>query len=51
MEFDTLVYGAIVGFIVGGLLFTNTGRSVSRAAGERVAYHVRPKNGSRKRRR
>lgn len=44
MEFDTLVYGAIVGFVIGGLIFTNTGRAVSRAAGSRVAHHVTPKS-------
>ena len=43
MDLDGLAVGAIIGLIAGALLFTSTGRTVSRAAGERVAYHVKPK--------
>lgn len=49
MDLDGLLIGAIAGFIVGGLIFTSTGREVSRAAGSRVAYHVRPKNHKKRR--
>lgn len=48
MDFDGLAVGAIVGLIAGALIFTSTGREVSRATGARVAYHVRPKNHKRR---
>lgn len=44
MDLEGLAVGAIVGLIAGALIFTSTGKEVSRAAGSRVAHHVRPKN-------
>lgn len=44
MDLDGLAIGAIVGLIAGALIFTSTGREVSRAAGSRAAYHIRPKS-------
>lgn len=49
MDLDGLLIGAVAGFVVGGLIFTSTGREVSRAAGSRAAYHLRPKNGKKRR--
>lgn len=48
MDLDGLLIGAIAGFVVGGLIFTSTGREVSRAVGSRAAHHIRPKNGKRR---
>lgn len=44
MDLDGLAIGAIVGLIAGALIFTSTGKEVSRAAGARAAYHMRPKS-------
>lgn len=44
MELGTLAIGAVAGFIVGALVFTATGKEISRATGARVAHHVRPKS-------
>lgn len=47
MDWGTFVFGAVVGGIVVLILATPTGRGVTggvtRAAGERVEYHVRPR--------
>lgn len=49
MDFDGLAVGLFAGFIVGGLIFTATGREVSRAVGSRAAHHIRPKTKSKRR--
>lgn len=51
MDLDGLLIGAVVGFVVGGLVLTSTGREVSHAVGSRAAHHIRPSNSHRKRRR
>lgn len=51
MDLDGLLIGAIAGFVVGALVLTSTGREFSHAAGSRMAYHVRPKSKTHKRRR
>lgn len=49
MAFDltSFLVGAVAGFIVGAIVFTPTGRKVTggvtRAAGARAEYYLRPK--------
>lgn len=47
MDLTSILVGVVAGFIVGAIVFTPTGREVSgrvtRAAGERIAYHVEPR--------
>lgn len=49
MDLDGLLIGAIAGFVVGGLIFTSTGREVSHAVGARAAHHIRPRNNHKRR--
>jgi len=47
MDLTSILVGAVVGFVVGALVFTVTGKEVTarvaRAGAERVAYHVEPR--------
>jgi len=47
MDIGSFLGGVVVGFFVGALVFTVTGREVTgrvaRATGERIAYHVEPR--------
>jgi hypothetical protein len=47
MDIGTFFGGVVVGFFIGALVFTVTGREVTgvvaRATGERIKYHVEPK--------
>jgi len=44
MDIEGIAVGALVGIVIGALLFTGTGKTVSRAAAARAAYHIRPRN-------
>jgi len=48
MDIGTFFGGVVVGFIVGALVFTVTGKEVTgvvaRATGERIRYHVEPRS-------
>ncbi len=47
MDLGSIAVGLGIGFIVGALVFTQTGREVSgrvsKATGERLAYHIEPR--------
>jgi uncharacterized protein YcfJ len=44
MDIEGIAVGALVGIVIGALIFTGTGRTVSKAAAARAAYHIRPRN-------
>jgi len=44
MDIEGIAVGALVGIVIGALIFTGTGKTVSRAAAARAAYHIRPRN-------
>ena len=46
MDIEGIAVGALVGIVIGALIFTGTGRTVSKAAAARAAYHIRPRNNS-----
>jgi len=47
MDLGSIAIGLGIGFVVGALVFTSTGREVTgrvgRATGERLAYHIEPR--------
>jgi len=47
MDLTSILVGAVAGFVVGALVFTQTGKEVSgkvgRATGERLRYHIEPR--------
>lgn len=47
MDTTSILIGAVAGFVVGALVFTQTGREVSgqvgRATGERLRHHIEPR--------
>jgi len=44
INIEGVAVGAIIGIVIGALIFTGTGKTVSRAAAARAAYHIRPRN-------
>ena len=48
MDLGTFFGGVVIGFIVGALVFTVTGKEVTgvvaRATGERIRYHIEPRS-------
>lgn len=47
MEIGSIAVGVVVGIVLGAIIFTPTGRGVTRATARRYAYHVTPKNNKR----
>lgn len=43
MDIEGIAVGALVGIVLGALIFTQTGRGVSGAAARRAAYHIEPR--------
>ena len=43
MDIQGIAVGTLIGIVIGALIFTGTGKTVSKAAAERAAYHIRPK--------
>jgi len=47
MDLTSILVGAVAGFVVGAIVFTQTGREVSgtvaRATGKRLQYHIEPR--------
>lgn len=47
MDITSVLVGVVAGFVVGALVFTQTGKEVSgkvgRATGERLSYHIKPR--------
>ena len=43
MDIGSLAIGVIAGIVIGGLIFTSTGKEVTRATARRAAYHIGPR--------
>lgn len=43
MDLGSLAIGVIAGIVIGGLLFTSTGKTVTRATAKRAVYHIEPR--------
>lgn len=43
MDLGSVAIGVIAGIVIGGLLFTSTGKEVTRATARRAVHHIEPR--------